>query len=143
MIDANYPLRKAYVLALQNANIGVPVYYQTLPNGANADTYIIIAGVTNNDASAKYRADTMTSIRVTIHSYKEKYNDGKTCDDLAGIILQAIYPNKQFVLDLTADNLQMVSTELSSDIIQDYTVAGQRMYIDRILIFRHRIFHTQ
>ena len=142
MRDINYPLRKAYYSALTGINYdagGVPVYYLQAPDGITAANYIVFGGVTNNDLSTKNSADTGTLMRVTVHTFKEKYNDGKAADFIGGQILQRIYPNSQAVLTLD-DNLQMFSTELVSDIVQDYGIRNSTVYIDRIIIFRHKIY---
>lgn len=142
MRDVNYSLRKAYYSALTGINYdagGVPVYYLQAPDDLTASNYIVFGGVTNTDLSTKNSADTGTLMRVTVHTFKDKYNDGKAADFIAGEILQRIYPNSQAALVLE-DNLQMFSTELVSDIIQDYGIRNSTVYIDRILIFRHKIY---
>lgn len=143
MKDVNYPLRKAYFSALTGISylgVAVPVYYMNLPDNLNPANYIIFGGVTNNDLSTKNSADTSTLMRVTTHTIKEKSNDGKAADYIAGEILQRIYPNSQAVLDLSADGLQMFSTELVNDLTQDYSQRNAAVYVDRILLFRHKIY---
>ena len=142
MRDINYPLRKAYFSAITGITYegAVPVYYLQAPDDIAPSNYIVFGGVTNNDASTKSSADTSTLMRVTIHTSKNKNNDGKAADYIAGEVLQRIYPTSQAYLDLSADNLQMVSTELVSDLVQDYGIKNSSVYIDRILIFRHKIY---
>ena len=142
MRDVNYPLRKAYYSALTGITYDgntVPVYYLQAPDDIPASNYIVFGGVTNNDLSTKNSADTGSLMRVTIHTFKEKYNDGKAADFIAGEVLQRIYPNSQAALVLE-DDLQMFSTELVNDLTQDYGVRNSTVYIDRILIFRHKIY---
>ena len=142
MRDINYSLRKAYFTVLTGITYegsATPVYYLQAPNSITASNYILYSGVANNDLSTKNSSDTGTLMRVTIHTFKEKYNDGKAADFIAGQIYQRIYPNPQFNLILE-DNLQMVSTELVNDLTQDYGIRNSVVYIDRILIFRHKIF---
>ena len=143
MRDSNYPLRKAYITALTGLtynSVAVPVAYQELPNNISPANYIILNSVSSNDVSAKHLSDTSTSIQVTIHTFSDQYNSGKAADDIASLVLQAIYPNRQTHLDLSADNMQCVTTELAGDNTQDYSPQANRKYIDRILTFRHRIF---
>jgi|SRR5690348_1654830 len=142
MRDVNYSLRKAYYTALTGITYeasGVPVYYLQAPDDITASSYIVFGGVTNSDLSTKNSADTASLMRVTIHTFKDKYNDGKAADFIAGDVLQRIYPNAQAALILD-DSLQMFSTELVSDLTQDYNVQNASVYIDRILIFRHKIY---
>jgi|SRR6185312_10425756 len=143
MKDCNYALQKAYNIELANIafeSVAVPAYFRSLPDNVNPSNYIIFDHVTNADSSTMNSADTNSSMRVTIHTFDLKYNTGKAAGDIGNQVLQIIYPNSQAVLDLSADNLQMVSTELVSDIPQDYNQAS-RAYLDRILIFRHKIYH--
>lgn len=143
MRDVNYPLQKAYFTVLSGIvydGITVPVYYMTLPDNLNPDNYIIFGPVTNNDISTKGSADTSSLMRVTIHTKESKYNTGKAVNFIAGSVLQAIYPTSQAFLDLSADNLQMVAIELASDITQDYSIKNSVSFIDRILIFRQKVY---
>ena len=142
MRDINYSLRKAYFSALTGIayeSSVTPVYYLQAPDGIAASNYIVFGGVTNNDLSTKSSANTGTLMRVAVHTFKEKYNDGKAADFIAGEVLQRIYPNSQAGLVL-GDNLQMYSTDLVSDLTQDYGIRNSTVYIDRILIFRHKIY---
>ena len=142
MRDVNYSLRKSYYAALTGITYeasAVPVYYLQAPDDIAASNYIVFGGVTNSDLSTKNSADTSSLMRVTIHTFKDKYNDGKAADFIAGEVLQRIYPNSQAALVLD-DSLQMFSTELVSDLTQDYNIQNATVYIDRILIFRHKIY---
>lgn len=146
MRDVNNPLKKAYFTVLSGIVfdlISVPVYYMTLPDKVNPENYIIFGPVTNNDISTKGSADTNSLMRVTIHTQSNKYNPGKAVNDIAGEVLERIYPNSQAFLDLSADNLQMISIELASDITQDYSIKNSTSFIDRILIFRQKIYQRQ
>lgn len=144
MKSVNYSLRKAYNTALSGItynSVDVPVYYKKLPDYLTPDNYIIFDGVSNNDISTLHTSDTSTSIRVSIYTRNEKSNSGKACDDIAGIVLQRIYPNNQFVLDLSADGFQIISTKLGADNQNDWTTLSQLEYIDRFLVFTHNIYH--
>lgn len=145
MRDSNLPLRRAYIAKLSTPAITynsseVPVWYGEVPAEETAKSYIVIGQIDNNDISNKHKADTSTTIRVAIHTHNDVCNDGDACDTIAGIVMGRIYPVDKTQLDLSADNLQMVSTELSGDFLQDYQAEGQRKYLDRILTFRHHIF---
>lgn len=142
MKDINAALQKSYYTALNGIvfnDAAVPVYYMTAPDDLAVDNYIIFGGVTNNDISTKGSSDTNTLMRVTIHTKGNKYNSGQAANNIAGQVLARIYPNSQAVL--TLEGAQMFSTELASDNTQDYSIQNSVSFIDRILIFRHKIYH--
>lgn len=143
MKDVNYPAQKSYLIALTgityNGN-NVPVYYGEIPDNLAPDIYIVYGGITNTDASTFHSSDTNTLMRVTIHTFQLKYNTGKEAAAVANEVFQRLYPNPQFVIDLSPDNMQCVGTELVQDLTQDYSIINARTYLDRILIFRHKIF---
>lgn len=144
MRDVNYPCQKSYLIALTGityASANVPVFYQMIPDNIAPNNYILFGPVSNNDASAKTCSATFTSMRVTIHTFSEKYNTGKAAAFIGGEILNRLYGDPGAKVDLSADNLQCVSTEMVQDLTQDYSNLTSRVYIDRIFIFRHRIFH--
>lgn len=144
MKDVAYPMQKAYLLALTGISYNstnVPIYFGIVPDHIAPENYIVFGSISNTDNSTLQSADTFTSMRVTIHTFDMKYNTGKAAADIAGQVFARIYPTPQSVLDLSADTLQMVDTELTQDITQDYGQQNSRVYLDRILIFRHQIFH--
>jgi hypothetical protein len=141
MTDINASLQKSYYTALTGISynaVTVPSFYMTAPDDLNVDNYIVFGGVTNNDISTKSSSDSSTLMRVTIHTKGNKYNSGQAANNIAGQVFARIYPNSQSVLIL--DGVQMYSTELHSDITQDYSIKNSVSFIDRILIFRHKIF---
>lgn len=144
MRDVNYPLQKSYLLALAgiayNAT-NVPVYYGTIPNNIAPDNYIVYGSITNTDGSTKSSAETFTLMRVTIHTIQMTYNTGEAAGAIAQQVFARIYPNSQAIIDLSPDNMQCFGTELVQDLTQDYNLLNARVYLDRILIFRHKIFH--
>ena len=145
MRDSNYPLRKVYYSLLSGItynSVPVRVFYQKAPSDVSDNNYIVFGSINNVDASSKHKADTDTSIQVTIHTHQSPYNDGAAADTIAGTILSLIYPDPQTHPDMSADSLQNVTTNLSNDFVQSYNILGGREYVDRILTFRHRIFHT-
>lgn len=144
MRDVNYPLQKSLLLALTGItynSTNVPVYYGEIPDHIPPDNYIVYGSITNTDASTFNSADTFTLTRITIHTIQQKYNTGKAAGDIAGQVFARIYPNSQFQIDLSPDNLQCVNTQLVQDLTQDYNIFNTRVYLDRILIFRHKVFH--
>jgi len=136
MKDINYPLRKAYFAALQAT--GLPVYYQQLPNNINPENYIVFRSINSNDASTKNSSDTLTTITVEIHTLKDIMNPGLDADNIAGQVYTYIYAISQFVLAM--DAMQMVSTEMSNDTVQNFQLNNQQAYISRFITFRHNIF---
>jgi len=143
MKDVNYPLRKAYFAALSGITYGgvaVPVYYGSLPEDEAPVNYIIFGGLTHNDDSTKNSADTVSLMKTTIHTYNNKYNDGKAADVIGGIVYQRIYPDSHTNLDLSADGLQITGTTFSNDFTNDFVINKAVVYVDRTLIFRHTIY---
>lgn len=143
MRDSNLQLRKSYKTALDGITYNaaaVPVYYRKLPSNLNPDNYIIFGQITNNDTSTKYKNDTSTTIQVKIHTKNNVSNNGDAADVIAGEVLERIYPADHTQLDLSADDLQCVSTELAGDVTQDTITIGAEEFVDRILTFRHQIF---
>ncbi len=136
MKDINTPLEKAYFTALQD--IGVPVYNQELPDNVSPESYILFRSINSNDNSSKSFAKTSTTITVEIHTFKDKINQSVTGNTLAEMVMERIYPYRQFVLPL--DGMQMVSTELANDASQNYSQRNQRTYLSRYITFRHSIF---
>lgn len=145
MKDVNWPLRKIYYAALNgltyNSEI-VKSFYQKAPDDITDSIYIVYSGVSNNDVSSKQKSNTDTSMRVTIHTHELKYNDGRAADAVAELIFTALYPDKTNMADMSADGLQLVTTTLSGDFIQPYSIQGATEYIDRVLTFTHRIYHS-
>lgn len=142
MKDVNQALRKAYVTALNNIfhdNKQVRVFYQQAPKEITDKNYITFGGISSNDISTKQTSDTQTSMEVKIFTYENGYNNGDAADLIADQVIQAIYPKPTSTLTLEG-TVQMVSTEMTGDSVQAWTQEGQRVYVDRTLIFRHRLF---
>jgi len=138
MIDLNYSLRIAYYNAL--SVLSVPVYYQSVPNNANPDNYIVFRSIQNNDASTKECSQTNTSITVEIHTKQGIMNQGISADTLARDVFNVLYPNR--VSPLTINGGQIVNTELLSDNTQDFVMEGGEMFISRFLTFQHIIYQV-
>ena len=140
MKDINKALRKAYNAKLTTL-ITVPVYANYAPESAviGDGRYIVFSNVTNNDKSTKSSSDVSAIMQVAIYTFKDVENDGDAIDDLADQVFAAILPTPQAILNLGI-GLQMVSTELNSDQTQEPMVIGDRVYIDRIIQFKHEIF---
>jgi hypothetical protein len=137
MKDVELPLRKAYTLALKN--IGVPVYYQNLPNDISATSYVLITIPTSTDDSNKHNNGTETSVRIGIYTSAENVNTGQSAANIANAIYGAILPNP--TATLTLDGLQMISTVLRSDTTEDFKQKNTIIYIDRFITFTHKINH--
>lgn len=143
MIDVNIPLRKAYKTALSGIvynTVAVPVYYSYLPDNIAADNYILFGGVTNNSIGTFTTQDTASTMRVTIYTTGNRNNNGDAADYIAGEVLTRINATPSFNIPFpSGTQLQMTGTVLESDTTQDYSLNSNKIYIDRILIFRHTI----
>lgn len=143
MLEVNYPIRKAVFSALSGITynaVSVPVYYPYAPENAPAN-YITFQPVSTSEDSTMNSIDTVTSFRVTIHSKNDNDNSGRAADTIAGSVLAALHPTPRFVLDLSSDNLKMNSIRVSSDNTENYSILGQKMFIDRTIIFRMVVCH--
>ena len=139
MIDLNYSLRIAYYSAL--SDIGIPVYYQTLPPTVTPDNYIVFRSIDSSDLSTKNSADTSTSITVEIHTKSDIINRGLNADTIARDVYEKIYPNKHDNLAISGG--QILSTEVVSDSVQNFLLNANEAYISRYIIFKHIIYHSQ
>src|ERR1043165_65107 len=109
MRDAQCPLQKAYLNALTGItynSLTIPVYYQMIPDNISPDNYIIFGPVTNTDRSNFINPETDSLMRVTIHTFQMKYNTGVAISALTEEVFNRIYPNSQFNVDLSNDDLQ-------------------------------------
>jgi len=136
MRDVNEPIRVAYAAAL--TTVGIPVYYQYLPNNLNPDNYIVYRSITGNDVSTKSSSDVSLNIVVEIHTKGDVGNQGLTADTIADQVYQLIYPNKQTNLALSRG--QVLQTEMANDRVIDFQQKNQFGYISRFITFRHWIF---
>lgn len=143
MVDAVYPIQKAYksLLSTINYNGDVPVYYQYIPDGMETPNYIIFGAITDSDRSTMNTQDSLISIQVKIHTWADKYNDGKAVAMIAKQVLQLIYPLNGPNIDLSADGLQLHSTKKVNDFTENWTIQNQRVYVDRTIIFSHNIYY--
>jgi hypothetical protein len=144
MRDVNIPLRKAYLTTLSGITfngVPVPVYYSYLPGDLEADNYILYGNVNNSPAGTMTTHDTFSSMRVTVYTKANGFNDGNAADLIGGEVLQRLLTTPFFNLSLPPGTpLQVMGTTLESDILQDWNTQTSRIYIDRIFIFRHTIF---
>ena len=144
MKDVVYPLQKAYKSLLSGItynSVAVPVYYQYIPDDIEPANYIIFGSITDNDQSTLSSQDSLISIQVKIHTWADKYNDGKAVASIASQVLIKVYPLNGPTIDLSVDGLQLRSTKKTNDFTENWTVNNQRVYIDRTIQFSHNIFY--
>lgn len=135
MKDISNPLIKAYYDAL--TPLGYPVYEGEEPDDELSKMYIVISDVSSTDASAKSNNAHNANIQVTINSWEVKYNNSKSLNTVAGLVLTAIKPGP--VSTLTATGIGIVTTTLQNDNTTAYGKLSGRVYISRNLIFSHLI----
>lgn len=138
MKDINNSLIKAYYDAI--SPLGYPVYEGEEPDNELAKIYVVISDVTSSDASTKNSTDVSAQIQVTINSWELKYNNSKSLNTAAGVILEAIKPDSNAVLDLSASDMQMMNLSVTNDRLQNYGKLAGRVYISRQIIFNQSIF---
>ena len=137
MKDVHNPLIKAYYQAI--FPLGYPVYEGEEPDDELAKIYVVISDVTSSDTSTKSSSDVSAQIQVTVNSWELKYNNSKSLNTVAGLILEAIKPNSNAVLTL-AGGMQMLNLSVSNDRLQNYGKLAGRVYISRQIIFKQDIF---
>ncbi len=145
MLSPNLVIRTAYNNILSTITyLGNPidVYWQQLPTDIAPGLYIIYGQIRNNDDSNKNASVTQTSVTVSIYSNDMQYNDGVAVDTVANEVLNRLYLNPQFKIALNSQFFEVIGTELESDQTQDFSQDKQNVYIDRIMIFNHRIFQN-
>ncbi len=136
MRDINRQMRQAYKQAL--STIGLPVYYQRIPNDKKENQYIVFKGAVNSDTSTKASSDIISSIPIEIHTYSDGDNNGNAADNIADLIYGVMYNIPQF--NLVLNNAQIVSTSMQSDVTDDIAMDGNRAYIGRTITLRHNVF---
>lgn len=145
MISVNLSLRKAYKSILGDITyLGnpVPVYWNQIPTSIAPGIYISYGQIRNTDISNKTNAMTQTSVTVSVYTNSLKYNDGVAVEVVANEVLNRLYKVPNFNIALAESFFQVVSTTLQSDLTQDFSEENANVYIDRILIFQHRIFQN-
>ena len=138
MKDINNPLIKAYYDAI--AATGFPVYEGEEPDNELSKLYVVISDVTSSDASTKNSTDVSAQIQITVNSWELKYNNSKALNTAAGVILEAIKPDPNAVLDLSGAGMQMLNLSVQNDRLQNYGKLAGRVYISRQIIFNQSIF---
>ena len=138
MRDINNPLIKAYYDAI--LPLGYPVYEGEEPDDELSKIYVVISDVSSNDASTKSSTDVQAQIQVTVNSWEIKYNNSKEMNIATGLILEAIKPDQNAVLDLSGSNMQMLNLSVTNDRVQPYGKLAGRVYISRQIIFKQDIF---
>jgi len=138
MKDINNPLIKAYYDAI--LPLGYPVYEGEEPDNELAKIYVVISDVSSSDASTKNSTDVTAQIQITVNSWEVKYNNSKSLNTATGVILTAIKPDSNAVLDLSASNMQMLNLSVQNDRLQNYGKLAGRVFISRQIIFNQSIF---
>lgn len=145
MVDVNLALKKAYKTALWGISynsVTVKCFLDQLPSTVAPGVYIIFRPVTDTDNSAKTASMHIALMSVSVYTNNQMYNDGIAIDTVANSVLQAIYPHPRYNITLTNTNLQVVATYKYSDRTNNFSVEKQLTYVDREIIFRHRIFEN-
>lgn len=138
MRDVFNPLIDVYFNAIEA--LGYPTYEGEEPNNEDVAIYIVIGDPTSNDASTKNSSDVTASIQVTINSYREGVSNSEALNTASGLVLQAIKPTPNAVLDLSPYNMQMLNLSHSDGPGINYGRLDGRVYISRQIIFKQDIF---
>lgn len=138
MKDINTSLLTAYYNAING--LGLPIYEGEEPDDVKDKIYVVMSDVINIESSTSNSSDTSSTIQINVHSWEYKYNNSKELNATCNQILQAIKPDSNAVLDLSADGLQMMNLNLQTDRTDRYGEIGGKIFISRILIFQQDIF---
>ena len=139
MIDLNTSLRKAYHAALSTIP-NVPVYYFAAPPNKRSPEYIVYRSITNKDQSTKTTSDTRTFIIVEIYSSNMNTNSGARVDEIAQLVYDAVYPDRHTHLEI--DGGQIVTTEMTFELVNPFQVISGEVYLSRFLTFKHIIYQS-
>lgn len=139
MKDINNALFQAYFDAITALDI-MPVYEGEEPDDVKDKLYCVISDPVITEVSTDNSSDMTATIQVAVHSWEYKYNSSYTLNGNVNSILQAIKPTSNSVLDLSADNLQMMNLNIDQDRTERFGEMGGKNYISRILIFKANIF---
>ena len=140
MKDINSPLLKAYFSVIDNLDI--KVYEGEEPDNVGDKIYVVLSNITSNETSTKNSLDVNATIQVSVHSWEYKYNNSKNLNTKVGLILNAIKPYSNSVLDLSEFGLEMLNLTKQSDSTQNLGNLDGRVYISRILVFKQDIFEV-
>lgn len=138
MKDTNNPLFKAYFNAI--SALDIPCYEGEEPDDVKHNIYVVISDPVGSDTSTSNSFDQQKTIQVAVHSWSYKYASSSGLNNTVDSILQAILPTPNSVLDLSADNLQMMNLTLDADRTERYGELASKNYISRFLIFKQDIF---
>lgn len=137
MKDINNSLVKAYYDAISPL---YPTYEGEEPDDVEDKLYVVVSDVTSNETSTKNSSDVSAQIQITINSWEISYNNSKALNTATGVILEAIKPDSNAVLDLSASGMQMLNLSVQNDRVQPYGKFAGRVYISRQIIFQQDIF---
>jgi hypothetical protein len=150
MKSPNYAIRKQYKTLLENNIVAVDaagsrpinVFYQYAPQQGFKEYIVMTLPIHNEIGTIGETNTSRISVQLKICTKEKEFNSGRLADDLAGQVLELIYPNKQTQIDLTSDGFTCSGTRLVSDIISNYQNDANMVYIDRIITFEHIIYHN-
>ena len=134
MIDINYPLQKKYKTALDTT--GYPVYYMLAPDDQTAQVYIVFTIGQANQQDTKNSEDSEVIVQIKIHTWNNGANNGVAVATAAGLVYSAMATK----FDLDADGLGNISQRRDTDVTLEYGTIGNRVYIDRIITYKHKIY---
>lgn len=138
MKDINNALIKAFYDAM--TLMSIPCYEGEEPDDVKHQLYCVISDPISQESSTDSSSDVDVTIQLAFHSWAYKYNSSIELNSHVGQFLEYIKPTSTSVLDLSADNLQMMNLGIQQDRIDRYGEMGGKNYISRTLIFKANIF---
>jgi len=139
MQSANYELRKAYTAMFNQHILSAPSFYMFAPQ-TFMENYIVFSIPNQRDVGTLNQTNMQTvQVQIKICTCSNKTNSGNIVDTIANQIYQLFYYSRTNIIELQFP-FQVTSTLLVSDIISNYQVDGNLVFIDRIITFEHKIY---
>lgn len=138
MRDINNTLFKAVYDVI--SALDIPTYEGEEPDDVKHQLYCVISDPISQDASTDNSMDLDATIQIAFHSWDYKYNSSYNVNGTVNTVLQALMPTSTSVLDLSADNMQMMNLSIQQDRIERYGEMGGKNYVSRIIILKANIF---
>jgi hypothetical protein len=138
MKDVNSSITQVYYELINN--LSIPVHEGEEPDNVKEKLYCVISDISSRETSTKNTSDLSYTVQIRINSWEYKYNNSKSVNETADLILQEIKPFPNSVLDISSFGLQMLNLTLQSDITDRFGELAGRVYISRILTFKQDIF---
>jgi hypothetical protein len=139
MKNNNDILTTKYFQLLKAAMPSTQIFRDYVPTDLGGDVYVLISAINNTDKGTFQTDDTNTTIQVGIYSRTTTDNNADDIQAIATSVYNAIKPGPPNTL--TVSGAQVLTTELVNDVSPAPLDTGSMLFINRFIIFQHKIFH--